>query len=226
MGKAKTPKLNELATFPNVFQRIGLNEPNLTDHEGTVHDFKGKWHEYFQNENDITLELACGKGDYTLALARMFPNRNFIGVDIKGPRIWKGAKIALQEGIANVAFIRIQIEHLQFYFAENEVSEIWITFPDPFPTKRQAKKRLTFPRFLKLYQNVCKPASTIHLKTDDGPLFESSIEFIEGEGYKLDECQFDIYSLPEVDEVLNIKTFYEKQHLLDGRKIKYLKFRV
>ena len=226
MGKAKTPKLTELATFSNVFQRIGLNEPGLTDYLGQVHDFKGNWNEYFGNNNKMVLELACGKGDYTLALAQRNPAKNFIGADIKGPRIWKGAKLALHEKLVNVAFIRIQIEHLEYYFAPGEVSEIWITFPDPFPTKRQAKKRLTSPRFLNIYKQVCEPGAAIHLKTDDDLLFSSSIENVKSAGLKIDECIPDVYKKPCEDEIRNIKTFYEKQHLLAGKKIKYLKFRV
>ncbi len=180
--------------------------------------------EHFSNEQSITLELACGGGEYTLSLARNFPNRNFIGVDIKGNRIWKGARVALAEELTNAAWIRTRIEQLPLFLAEDEVSEIWITFPDPFLKASKSNRRLTSPRFLEAYRKFLKPGGKIHLKTDSPELYAFTLEVLEEEQIVPEVAINDIYAgdlpIPE----LAYKTFYEKMHLADGRKIKYVRF--
>lgn len=211
MGKSKLRHLAELDTFPNVYQ--------------LRRDLKGNWCELvFQNSNPITLELACGKGEYTLALARKFPSRNFIGLDIKGARIWRGAKTALEEKISNVAFLRTYIDHIEDYFTEGEVEEIWITFPDPYPEKSKARKRLTSEVFLPRYKKILNPGGIIHLKTDDLQLFQFTLEKIEECKGQILFVSDDLYASSLPDEILSEKTFYERQHLAEGKTIKYIRF--
>jgi len=187
--------------------------------------YKGKWaSEFFKNNNPVVLELACGKGEYTVNLAQMFPEKNFIGIDYKGNRIWRGAKTAIEENITNVGFLRIQIENLVDYFGENEIDEIWITFPDPQPQISREKKRLTSPRFLNLYKQMLKPGGFINLKTDNDGLHAYTAEKIEELGLKLHIKTEDLYHSPYADEVLNIKTYYEKKYLKDNKNINYLKY--
>ncbi|TAN18442.1 MAG: tRNA (guanosine(46)-N7)-methyltransferase TrmB [Chitinophagaceae bacterium] len=209
MGQKKLQRFEEITHFPNV-----LIYPE---------DISGKWAQHFGNDNLLTLELACGKGEYTIGLAKLFPERNFIGVDIKGNRIWKGAKTALEEKLSNVAFLRIQIDQLDRYFAGKEVQEIWITFPDPFLRASKAKKRLTHARFFHIYQRLLAPGGNIHLKTDSPELYTFTREMIEENHCRLLKDLPDIYAGP-VDKVLDIKTFYEKQHLEAGKTIYYLQF--
>ncbi len=185
---------------------------------------QGKWAEHFGNRNPLTLELACGKGDYTLGLARLFPERNFMGVDLKGNRIWRGAKTALAEKLGNVAFLRTQIDKLTDYFTPEEVAEIWITFPDPFLRNSRARKRLTHPRFLSLYQQVLAKGGTVNLKTDSAELYHFTRMVIAVTGCTLLEDIPDVYAQPEVSPLLRIQTFYEGMHLADGRTIRFLKF--
>ena len=188
-------------------------------------DFKGKWSSaHFGNNNPITLELACGKGEYAIGLARLFPDRNYIGIDMKGARIWRGAKIALEEQLDNVAFVRLDIEKICECFSENELQEIWITFPDPFPKSFQIKRRLTSPQFLERFKSILKPKGIIHLKTDDLGLYEYTLKTIAAEHWKICEAADDIYSNPNIDDILAIKTTYENRHLKAGAKIKYIKF--
>lgn len=211
MGKDKLRKFAEINTFSNVFQ---LDEGQT---------LKGRWATgHFGNGRPVVLELACGKGEYTVNMAKLFPDKNFIGIDYKGNRIWRGAKTALEERIPNVAFLRIQIETLLDYFAPNEVDEIWITFPDPQPQKSREKKRLTAPSFLEKYKQVLKPGARIHLKTDNDGLYAYTLE-------KLAECSIeperhtsDLYRAEFVDEVLAIKTYYEKKYLAHDKNINYL----
>jgi len=211
LGKNKLKHLAELQTFSNVYQ--------------LQRDLKGKWNEIaFQNSNPITLELACGKGEYTLALARKFPERNFIGIDIKGSRIWRGAKTALEEKIANVAFLRTYIDHLEEYFSPGEVEEIWITFPDPYREKSKARKRLTSEKFLPRYKNILKQGGIIHLKTDDWQLYQFTLEKISEFKCNIIFSSEDLYSEKLPDEILSEKTFYEQQHLAEGKTIRYIKF--
>lgn len=187
--------------------------------------FKSSWSAtFFNNNQPLVLELACGKGEYTVNLAQMFPNKNFIGVDYKGNRIWRGAKTALEEGIPNVGFLRIQIENLQDYFAPGELDEIWITFPDPQPQLSREKKRLTSPRFLDKYKVLLKPDGFVNLKTDNDGLHAYTAEKVAELGLKLHIRTEDLYYSPYADEVLSIKTYYEKKYLKDSKNINYLKF--
>jgi len=224
----KLQKFAELLSFPNVYENFGLETSSLVGENGKMVELQGKWNElHFKNQNPLTLELACGKGEYTLGLARRYPNRNFIGVDIKGARIWKGAGIALKEGLKNVAFLRTRIEQIASFFAAGEVSEIWITFPDPFLRKSKANRRLTSPRFLKEYCKILQPGGLVHLKTDEPNLYEFTLEVLKDTPYcSLLQHNEDLYAqampLPE----LEIKTFYERMHLLEGKKIKYVQFRM
>ncbi|MBS1528514.1 MAG: tRNA (guanosine(46)-N7)-methyltransferase TrmB [Bacteroidetes bacterium] len=213
MGKDKLKRFAEVATFPNVVQ-LDAGLP-----------YKGQWaKQFFKNDNPVVLELACGKGEYTVNLARLFPDINFIGIDYKGNRIWRGAKDALEEGVKNVGFLRIQIETILDYFANGEIDEIWITFPDPQPQVSREKKRLTSPRFLEKYKQVLKPGGIIHLKTDDDGLHAYTAEKIEELGLKLHVKTEDLYHSEYADEVLSIKTYYEKKYLKDNKNINYLKF--
>ena len=225
MPKRKLRNQEELDTFTNVFQRTAANSIQIHNCKGEIVDLKGKWHqEVFKNENAIVLELACGKGDYTIALARRFPEQNFIGIDIKGPRMWRGAKTALEEGLNNVAFLRIQIARINLFFEANEVSGIWITFPDPFLKIRQHKNRLTAPGFLEMYKKICAPEAVIHLKTDNTPLFNYTLETLNKTGCTIHDVVNDVYKEQPDNDLLTIKTFYEKQHLEAGLTIKYLSF--
>lgn len=200
-----------MLTFPHVFQFP----------EG----MQGTWNEKaFGNNNPIVLELACGKGEYTVALSKAFPEKNFIGVDIKGHRMWVGAKQALNEGRKNAAFLRTEIEKIDQYFAPGEVSEIWITFPDPHLREGHAKKRLTNPRFLNLYKNILKKGGFIHLKTDNTPLYEYTMEVINELGLKVIRHTADLYNAPFLDEHLSIKTRYEGIFTEKGERIKYIQF--
>jgi len=213
MTVKKLQRFAELATFPNVFQNPA--------------GMKGHWNKlYFKNDHLITLELACGKGEYTLELAKRFPYQNFIGIDIKGARLWRGAKTALEQNLNNVAFLRIPIEKITEYFAQNEIEEIWITFPDPFPRKGKAKKRLTSPRFLNLYRQILRPGGLVHLKTDDMNLFDYTLETLNQERLAVVEVVDSLYNGRIYDEILTIMTTYERKHLQAGRTIRYLRFRI
>lgn len=212
MSHKKLRKFAELTTFSNAIQKES--------------DYKGRWsRDYFQNDHEITLELGCGKGEYTLALARRFPNRNFIGIDIKGERIWRGAKIALQENLTNVVFLRIYIDHILDHFAENEISEIWITFPDPYRRNHDRNKRLTGPAFLDRYEKILKKDGHIHFKTDAQQLFEFTRKVIEQRRVPVFRTIEDLHNPPvDNDDLLNIKTSYESRYLEEGRKIYYIEF--
>jgi len=210
MGKNKLARFEQNLTFKNMVQRP---EP-----------MKGKWAVFFENTKPITLELACGHGAYTVGLSRLYPERNFIGIDRKGARMWRGAKTAIEENLDNAAFMRIQIDHCADHFGLNEVDEIWITFPDPQPNKD--RKKLTSPMFLNRYKQFLKPAGTINLKTDDDHMYEYTLELIKENNYELLENIPNVYAQPEVSEELNIKTYYEMKWLKNGKTIKYLKFRI
>lgn len=213
MGKDKLRRFAEIATFDNVFE---LEEGK---------SLKGNWNKlHFKNENPLVLELACGKGEYSVNMAKLFPDKNFIGIDYKGNRIWRGAKTALEEGINNVAFLRIQIEHILEYFENGEVSEIWITFPDPQPQVSREKKRLTYPGFLDKYRLILKPHGILHLKTDNDALHAYTHEKIAELGLQLHVRTEDLYRSDFADEVLSIKTYYEKKYLASEKNINYLKF--
>ena len=221
-SKNKLKRFKENETFSNLFQPS--RETLLTDQ----FEMKGRWQaDYFKNNNPIVLELGCGKGEYTLALSERYPDKNFIGIDIKGARIWRGAKTALQEQRENVAFIRMQIELIENTFASGEVSEIWITFPDPQIKYKRMKHRLTNPEFLKRYKNILKPNGIIHLKTDSEFLHGYTIGLLQGLGHEILMAHHDIYVNTEAPkEVVEVQTYYEKQFLQQGKAITYLKFRL
>lgn len=213
MGKDKLRRFAEIATFDNVLELEAGKA------------LKGNWSKtQFKNNKPFVLELACGKGEYTVNMARLFPDKNFVGVDYKGNRIWRGAKTAIEEQIPNVAFLRIQIENILDYFEAGEVSEIWITFPDPQPQISREKKRLTAPRFLEMYKIILKPEASIHLKTDNDALHAYTLETIEKQNLNLDICTTDLYHSEFVTDVLSIKTYYEKKYLASNKNINYLKF--
>jgi tRNA (guanine-N7-)-methyltransferase len=213
MGKKnKLAKFAEIGEFPNVFEHGEAP--------------KGKWNTAFEKDQPLVLELACGKGEYTLGLARLYPEKNFLGLDIKGNRIWKGAKIGLEENLTNAAFLRCQINRITDHFDADEVSEIWITFADPQPRDGKAKKRLTHLNFVKMYQQISKSPLVINLKTDSLLLYEFTKEVIEENNFETLVDVDDVYAWEERPEELNIKTFYENMWLGQGIKIKYLRFKV
>lgn len=219
MSKNKLAKFADMETYNHVFQYpFGkLKE------EGSFPQ-KGKWSEFFKNDNPIVLELGCGKGEYTVELARLFPNKNFIGVDIKGARMWTGAKMSLEEGLNNVAFLRTNIELIEYFFAAEEVAEIWITFPDP--QMKKATKRLTSTWFMKRYQKIMVPNGLIHLKTDSPFLFTYTTYMVRDNQYPVVFQTDDLYHSNWVNEILSIKTYYEKQWLERGLTIKYIQFQL
>lgn len=210
MGHKKLVRFAELNTFPNVLQ--------------FPKDIKGNWKDHFHNNQPITLELACGKGEYAVGLGEMHPEHNFIGVDLKGNRIWVGAKKAMEKELDNVAFLRIQIDQLPEYFGENEVSEIWITFPDPQLRLSKAKKRLTHPKFLRLYHQVIQPGGLIHLKTDSPDLYHFTKKVIELYECKLHTNLADIHAQEDINAELQIKTHYESLDIAESNRIHYLCF--
>jgi|TARA_B110000971_G_scaffold60889_1_gene62133 tRNA (guanine-N7-)-methyltransferase len=190
-------------------------------------EIKGKWHlKVFTDQQPIVLELGCGKGEYTLGLAQAFPNRNHIGVDIKGDRLWVGSGIALREGIQNAAFLRTQIQFLEHFFKKGEIEEIWVTFPDPRPKEKDDKRRLTAPRFLAIYQNLLKPDGWLKFKTDNTELFNYTLELINKNRISVKNLAFthDLYNSEYVFEHYEIKTKYERKFAALGETIKYLKF--
>ncbi|MEP7163192.1 MAG: tRNA (guanosine(46)-N7)-methyltransferase TrmB [Ferruginibacter sp.] len=187
-------------------------------------DMKGQWHTFFKNENPVVLELACGRGEYTIGLAALYPEQNFIGIDIKGNRMYIGAKKAMDYSLANAAFLRTQVEKITDYFADGEVADIWITFPDPQPRWSKAKKRLTHPRFLRLYKQVLKTGGSINLKTDSPELYQFTKTVIELYQLGLVEDLEDAYSAPGISEALKIRTHYEGLDIAQSKKIHYLKF--
>ena len=191
---------------------------------------RGKWQsDYFRNDNPVIIELGCGKGEYTVSLAERYPHNNYIGIDKKGARMWRGAKTTEQNNLPNVAFVRILAEQLKEIFSPEEVAEIWITFPEPQPNSPRVKKRFTSPQFIERYRHILKPAGIIHLKTDNDVFFEYTLKVIEESGYELLFSTADLYSRPddeEVKDVIAVKTHYEKMWLEQGLKIKYLRFRI
>ena len=221
MGKDKLKRFSEIKTFDNVLQ------PNVT--HDIDHPIKGKWHDKFNNKQPITLELGCGRGEYTVGLAQKFPKKNFIGIDIKGARLWRGAKTAKENNLNNVKFLRTKVDFINHFFSKNEVNEIWLTFSDPQPKK--PRKRLTSPLFIERYQNILSKDGIIHLKTDSDLLYEYTIEQIKENNYSTIDNISDIYNDfdcldKEIQNVLGIKTFYEEKWLEEGKKIKYVSFRI
>ena len=189
-------------------------------------DLKGHWNNFFNNDNPIVLELGCGKGEYSLALAERYPDKNFIGIDIKGNRMCVGAMEAENKNIENIAFLRIRIENIMKCFAENEVSEIWITFPDPQIKRRRQSKRLTHPNFLKKYQSFLKRDGVINIKTDSVFFYGYTLGVIEAGNHDLLDCTNDLYNVHQIRENMDIKTFYEKIYLEKNSPITYTKFRL
>lgn len=212
MGQKKLQRFGEIKTFSNV-----LEYPQ---------NMKGQWRHFFKNDHPIVLELACGKGEYAVGLGRKHPGKNFIGIDIKGNRMWVGAKTALQEGLNNVAFVRTQIQKLTDYFAAGEVNEIWITFPDPQLRLSKAKKRLTHPRFLRLYQIIMGEGGIINLKTDSPDLYHFTKLVIDlYHLHVLADCD-NAYAQENIEDDLLIKTHYEKLDIAGSSRIHYLRFLV
>jgi tRNA (guanine-N7-)-methyltransferase len=210
MGQKKLIRFAELKTFSNVLQY--------------PENIKGKWNEFFHNNNPVILELACGKGEYAVGLGQLYPQKNFIGIDQKGNRIWVGAKKALQLNLTNVAFLRIQIDRINEYFKTNEISDIWITFPDPHLRTGKAKKRLTHPKFLRLYKQFLAPNGFIHLKTDSPHLYRFTKLIIEKYNCNLLEDVDDLYRNDNIINELKIKTHYESLDIAGSNRIHYLRF--
>lgn len=220
MGKNKLARWTELGSYDNVIQ------PEIGEISVKDHPIKGRWKKkLFKNENPIVLELGCGKGEYTIGLANRFPDYNFIGIDIKGARMWRGAKTANEQKLPNVAFLRTRIEFINSFFSTDEVNEIWITFPDPHPGGRNSNKRLTSPWFLNLYRLFLKDKGLVHLKTDNTELFNFTKTVVSYNNLETVSSTDDLYS-ERIDNILSIRTHYEKIFLDAGLKINYLSFRI
>tara|TARA_Y100001968_G_C19418658_1_gene750474 strand:- start:31 stop:696 length:666 start_codon:yes stop_codon:yes gene_type:complete len=218
LAKNKLRKFSEIEELPNVIDpKYGQLKEDIS--------LKGKWNtEFFKNENPIVLELGCGKGEYSVALSQRHPKKNFIGVDIKGSRIWKGATDSNNINLKNIAFLRIRIEHILRCFSKDEISEIWITFPDPQIKKKRARKRLTHPEFLKKYSQILKDDGVIHLKTDSLFLYGYTLGIIQAENHELLDCTHDIYGVNQERNDVDIQTHYEKTFRNKGKSITYTRF--
>jgi len=219
-NKNKLQRFAENLTFQNLFQYR---------YEEIINGFflKGEWNKaFFKNDHSLILELGCGKGEYTIGMARRYPEKNFIGVDIKGARLWRGLKTAQEENLKNVAFVRTRIELSEYYFGQQEVDELWIIFPDPQIKASRERKRLTSPRFLKRYTRFLKPDAVIHLKTDALLLYDYTLGIIEQGGHTLLDANEDIYGSGMDNEMTQIQTFYEKKWLEYGTKIRMLTFKL
>lgn len=210
MGQKKLVRFEELKTFSNVLQ--------------FPQGMQGKWKDHFKNNNPLILELACGKGEYAVGLGQLYPEKNFIGIDLKGNRIWVGAKKALQNNQHNVAFLRTQIDQVYEYFAKDEVAELWITFPDPQLRMSKAKKRLTHPKFLRLYQQFLVPGGLLHLKTDSPDLYHFTKQVIEMYGCTLHTDRDNLYNDAVIADELKIRTHYESLDIAGSNRVHYLCF--
>ena len=221
-SKNKLKRFKENDTFGNVFQ------PTREEVVSDQFSLKGKWNQnYFKNNNPIVLELGCGKGEYSIGLADKYPNKNFIGIDLKGARFWRGAKTAVENGLKNVAFIRTQSELINHIFDENEVDEIWITFPDPQIKYKRTKHRMTNSQFLKLYKKVLKPDGIINLKTDSEFMHGYTLGLLHGEGHEVIYSNHNVYvNEGSPEEVTALQTFYEKQYLEINKAITYIRFKI
>ena len=219
-SKNKLKRFKENETFKNVIQPT-------REEVVTQFSYKGKWHSFFENNNPIAVELGCGKGEYTIALARKNPNKNYVGIDIKGARFWRGAKTAIEENLPNVAFVRTQIELVDFIFAENEVAEIWITFPDPQIKFQRTKHRMTNTTFLKKYHHILNEAGIVNLKTDSEFMHGYTLGLLHGEGHEVLYANHTVYKNEGAPkEVTETQTFYENQYLEVGKAITYIQFRL
>jgi len=218
VGKDKLKRFAETATFKNFIQPTQFY--NSSDYA-----LKANWsRDFFHNDHQLYLELGCGKGEYTVGLASRYPENNYLGVDIKGSRMWKGAKTAIEKNIENVGFLRTHIGQVEQFFGKDEVSGIWITFPDPQPQKPRTNKRLTSPPFLERYSKFLRKDAIIHLKTDNAPLFDYTLEVIIQYGYKLLYNTHDLYNTDLDNEAKKIQTYYESIFLAEGKSICYLNF--
>jgi len=221
-SKNKLKRFKENETFANVFQP---NRDELVNGNFALRDC---WNQtFFKNDNPLVLELGCGKGEYSIGLARKYPDKNFIGIDIKGARFWRGAKTAVEEGIENVAFLRIQIELIEFAFAKNEVDEIWITFPDPQIKYKRTKHRMTNSVFLERYKKILKPDGVVNLKTDSEFMHGYTLGLLHGAGHEVLYANHNVYKQEgSPDEVTGIQTFYESQYLEQNKPITYIRFKI
>ncbi|UKM65249.1 tRNA (guanosine(46)-N7)-methyltransferase TrmB [Flavobacteriaceae bacterium GSB9] len=221
-SKNKLKRFKENETFANVFQ------PTRDELVNSNFSLKGNWRtDFFKNGNPLVLELGCGKGEYSVALAQKYPDKNFIGIDIKGARFWRGAKTAVEENISNVAFLRIQIELIEYAFAENEVDEIWITFPDPQIKYKRTKHRMTNTTFLQRYKKVLKPEGVVNLKTDSEFMHGYTLGLLHGEGHEVLYANHNVYKQEgSPEDVTAIQTFYESQYLEQNKPITYIRFKI
>lgn len=227
MAKNKLKKFADLSVLTNVFQNFDYLKPELVHTERVV-DLKGKWKtEHFQNDKPLVLELACGRGEYTLGLAQLNSEKNYIGIDIKGARIWQGATTASERNYGHVAFLRTRIELLSHFFGKHEVDEVWITFPDPFLKDRRANKRLTSPIFLEIYKQLVKPNGVINLKTDNPKLYHYTLETLSQDtGGRITFHHNNIYTMDHIQPELKIITYYEQMHIADNCSIKYIQYQL
>lgn len=221
-SKNKLKRFKENETFSNVIQ------PSRQDLVNEDFRLKGNWNtSFFKNNYPLVLELGCGKGEYSVALALKYPNKNFIGIDIKGARFWRGAKTAIEEGIENVAFLRTQIELIDYAFSHNEVDEIWITFPDPQIKYKRTKHRMTNSEFLERYKKILKPEGIVNLKTDSEFMHGYTLGLLHGEGHEVLYANHNVYKQEgSPEEVTSIQTFYESQYLEQNKPITYIKFKI
>jgi tRNA (guanine-N7-)-methyltransferase len=221
-SKNKLKRFKENETFKNVFQ------PSRDELVNRGFALKGNWDSiFFKNNNPLVIELGCGKGEYTVALAQKYPDKNFIGIDIKGARFWRGAKTAIEEKLDNAAFLRTQIELIDYAFSENEVDEIWITFPDPQIKYKRTKHRLTNTTFLQRYKTILKPDGVVNLKTDSEFMHGYTLGLLHGEGHEVLYSNHNVYKLEgSPEEVTSIQTFYESQYLEQNKAITYIRFKI
>ncbi|MDG5490367.1 tRNA (guanosine(46)-N7)-methyltransferase TrmB [Psychroserpens sp. SPM9] len=221
-SKNKLKRFKENETFANVFQ------PKRDQLVNSIYELKGNWRtSVFKNDHPLVLELGCGRGEYSVELAKKFPNKNFVGIDIKGARFWRGAKTAIEEQIQNVAFLRTQIELVDYAFAKNEVDEIWITFPDPQIKYKRTKHRMTNSEFLKRYKTILKPEGVVNLKTDSEFMHGYTLGLLHGEGHEVLYANHNVYKQEgSPEEVTSIQTYYESQYLEQNKPITYIRFKI
>lgn len=217
MAKRKLQRFAENLSFPNLFQ------PSFKELKDGF-EWKGRWKEYFGNDNPIIIELGCGKGEYTVGLASVYPDKNYIGVDIKGARMWKGCKQSNERGMKNVAFIRNHVQNIWQFFDNKEISEIWITFPDPQPRNSREHRRLSAPRFLAIYGKILKEHGLIHLKTDNRELFDYTLGIVNDYDHNLHYSTFDLYNEEGHEITKSVQTFYEQMFRAEGKPICYAEF--